>query len=103
DFVGSVTGPAASLDGGVSGWSFVRIDDCTGNDQAIGYSTGSDLPVLADCTHATNGLAAVCWDQSTYVNSLIPGSAQGCTYKTVTAASCTGGTRPGYVYVCNAP
>lgn len=93
-------------DGGAeaaTGWVFVRIGDCTGTDQPIGYSTGSDVPVLGDCNAADNGVAAVCWDQTTYLNSEVPGSAPGCTYKTVQATSCSGGIHPGYLYVCVAP
>jgi hypothetical protein len=85
------------------GWVLVRIGDCPGTDRAIGYSTTNDVPVEADCTHAENGLAAVCWDQTTYHNELIPAMAPGCTYKTISADACSGGTRPGYLYVCNRP
>lgn len=93
----------AATDVAPLGWVLVRIGDCSGTDRAIGYSTGSDTPVDGDCTHAENGLAAVCWDQTTYHNELIPGTAAGCTYKTIAAASCTDGTRPGRLYVCNRP
>jgi hypothetical protein len=86
-----------------TGWVYVRIGDCPGTDRSIGYSTGSDVPVAADCATAQAGLAAVCWDQTTYTNNLVPGSAPGCTYKTISASSCTGGTHPGYLYVCTPP
>ncbi|HEY5373990.1 MAG TPA: hypothetical protein VIK01_09895 [Polyangiaceae bacterium] len=89
--------------GAPTGWVYVRIGDCPGTDSAIGYSTGTDIPVAGDCTPAQNGLAAVCWDQTTYTNTLIPGSQPGCTYKTISEATCTGGIRPGYLYVCNQP
>ena len=85
------------------GWVFVQIGDCPGTDRSIGYSTANDTPVDGDCTHAENGLAAVCWDQTTYHNELIPGTAPGCTYKTISESTCTGGTRPGRLYVCNRP
>jgi hypothetical protein len=86
-----------------TGWVYVRIGDCSGNDRSIGYSTGSDVPVAADCATGQAGLAAVCWDQTTYTNSLVPGSAAGCTYKTISASSCTGGSHQGYLYVCTPP
>jgi hypothetical protein len=86
-----------------TGWVYVRIGDCSGDDRSIGYSTGSDVPVAADCATAQAGLAAVCWDQTTYTNSLVPGSAPGCTYKTISALSCTGGSHQGYLYVCTPP
>jgi hypothetical protein len=86
-----------------TGWVYVRIGDCSGNDRSIGYSTGSDVPVAADCATAQAGLAAVCWDQTTYTNGLVPGSAPGCTYKTISASSCTGGSHQGYLYVCTPP
>jgi hypothetical protein len=99
----ALDGGDAATDAAPLGWVLVRIGDCSGTDRAIGYSTGSDTPVDGDCTHAENGLAAVCWDQTTYHNELVPGTAPGCTYKTITAASCTDGTRPGRLYVCNRP
>jgi hypothetical protein len=85
-------------------WQFVRVDDCAGNDStSIGVTTASDVPVATDCTPSNRGLACVCWDQTNYTNPFLPGSAQGCTYKTIAPASCTGGTHPGYMYICNAP
>lgn len=86
-----------------TGWVYLRIGDCSGQDRPIGYSTGSEVPVPADCAGAQSGLAAVCWDQTTYTNSLVPGSQPGCTYKTISASSCTGGNHPGYLYICNPP
>ena len=93
----------AAADAQTAGWVFVRVGDCSGNDRSIGYSTGSDVPIAADCATAQSGLAAVCWDQTTYTNSLVPGSQPGCTYKTIAASICTGGSHPGYLYVCNPP
>jgi len=66
----------------------------------VSWQTGNVLPVEAECTDASAGTAAVCWDQTTYTNDLVPGSAVGCTYKSVTPANCTGGTHPGYMYEC---
>jgi hypothetical protein len=82
----------------------IGIGDCPGDDNAaIGYTTMSDVPVAADCTMATSGLAAVCWDQTQRTNTLVPGDAPGCTYKTIPASACTGGSNPGYLYVCDPP
>ena len=61
------------------------------------------MPVVADCTTADNGVAAVCWDQVTYTNPQVPGGVPACTYKTIPPASCTGGASPGTMYVCVAP
>ncbi|HVU01194.1 MAG TPA: hypothetical protein VHE30_05560 [Polyangiaceae bacterium] len=83
-------------------WRWVRIGDCPGNDvAAIGYTTTSKLPLAADCTASSRGLAAVCWDQVNVHNA--GAGVAGCTYKSVTAAACTGGNNPGYLYVCDAP
>jgi hypothetical protein len=78
-------------------WQYLYIDDCAGNDQ-IPYTTATDLPVGADCNASTLGIAAVCWDQTNYKNSLI--TSPGCTYKTLPPARCTGGPRPGFMWVC---
>lgn len=79
----------------------MTIDDCSGNDNAsIGYTTANDSPVTADCTTGSEGLAAVCWDQQTYTNSQLPGGVPGCTYKTNSEATCTGGSNRGFVYAC---
>jgi hypothetical protein len=84
-------------------WVYIGIGDCPGTDRSIGYSTSNDLPVPADCNQAEDALAAVCWDQTTYTNTLVPSSAPGCTYKTIPESSCTGGSHPGYLYVCQCP
>jgi hypothetical protein len=93
----------AAVEGGLAscGWVAMAVGDCSGNDNpSIGYTTANDAPVTADCTPASLGLAAVCWDQVNYQNSGVPGGAPGCTYKTNSEASCTGGTHPGFVYAC---
>jgi hypothetical protein len=82
-----------------TGWSYLRIDDCDGNDSSIGFTTGSDVPVAADCTQANNGFVSVCWDQVTHLNPNVTGPA--CAYKTT--STCTGGMHPGYLYWCNHP
>ncbi len=80
------------------GWVSVgSISDCTGNDRAP-YTSG-DIPDPANCTQATVGLAAVCWNGTNYSNVAFPGQAE-CTYKSVTPANCTGGGNPGYMFVC---
>lgn len=92
---------ADASDAGDAGkWVYVRIDDCPGNDR-IAYTTTSDAPVEANCDVGSAGTVAVCWDQTTYTNNLVPSSAPGCTYKSVNSATCTGGTHPGFMYVCS--
>jgi hypothetical protein len=83
------------------GWVYVRIDDCTGNDRSVGFTTGTDVPDPANCTSAENGLAAVCWDQLMHANFALSGP--GCIYKTISASACTHGTDPGFLFVCKQP
>jgi hypothetical protein len=83
------------------GWVYVRIDDCTGNNRSTGFTTGTDVPDPANCTHAENGLAAVCWDQLMHSNYALSGP--GCIYKTITASACKRGSDPGFLFVCNQP
>ena len=99
DFVGGVTGAAsdAGADGGSFAWVYTRIGDCPGSD--VSGSTGTDVPVAADCDGAHAGLTAVCWDGTNYTNTGL-GSQAGCTYKSVASPACTGGTNPGYLYTC---
>ena len=99
---GSVQDGSTDAAAGCS-WAYIGIGDCPGTDRSIGYSTSNDLPVPADCNQAEDTLAAVCWDQTTYTNALVPSSAPGCTYKTIPESSCSGGSHPGYLYVCQCP
>jgi hypothetical protein len=97
-----VEGACSSSSGGPQqGWVYLRVGDCTGNNRSVGFSTGSAVPDPANCTQAENGLAAVCWDRVTHANFALSG--EGCLYKTVTAPACTGGTDPGFLYVCHQP
>jgi hypothetical protein len=73
------------------------IGDCSGLDRAP--LTPTDVPDPSQCTQATQGTAAVCWDGVNYSNACCPGQAE-CTYKSVAPADCTGGSNPGYMYVC---
>jgi hypothetical protein len=80
-------------------WEFLRIDDCSGlDDSTLGYSTGSDTPVAANCTAERLGRAAVCWDQVQYPN--VQEGKAGCTYKTVPTTACTLGQQPGRLWIC---
>jgi uncharacterized protein (TIGR03437 family) len=76
-------------------WTLVtNTGDCSGSD--VSSSSGSSTPDPAKCTSAFNGYTAVCWPGS---SSWGPNS---CTYKNISAASCTGGAHPGSLYRCDA-
>jgi hypothetical protein len=81
-------------------WTFDRIGDCPGSDTACTVGATPD-PSL--CNAATSGTTAVCWDGVTYSNGAPCGSTAWCTYKSIDAASCTGGINPGYLYECIGP
>jgi hypothetical protein len=81
-------------------WTFLGIDDCSGADTACSAGATPD-PSL--CNDATTGTTAVCWDGVTHSNGIGCGSSAWCTYKSVSAPSCMGGARPGYLYECTAP
>lgn len=66
------------------GWQSVGTGDCPGRD--VAGSSGSQ-PEGAKCTAAFAGFTAVCWSQ-------------GCTYKNLPTAACTGGANPGRMYTC---
>jgi hypothetical protein len=72
------------------------ISDCYGNDRA-GYNA-NNVPLPSECKATTTGLAAICWDQITYVNSSATGPF--CTYKSLTPKACVGSAYPGVVYEC---
>jgi uncharacterized protein (TIGR03437 family) len=76
-------------------WTLVTTTgDCSVSD--VSSSSGSSTPDPAKCTSAFNGYTAVCWPGS---SSWGPNS---CTYKNISAASCTGGAHPGSLYRCDA-
>jgi len=84
---GTTTGPGM--------WTLVTTTgDCSGSD--VSSSSGSSTPDPAKCTSAFNGDTAVCWSSS---SSYSPNT---CTYKNISAASCTGGSHPGSLYRCDA-
>jgi hypothetical protein len=75
-------------------WELVRAGfDCPGHD--IGETSGS-IPEATKCLGANT--TAVCWDGGLFVNRSRSGG--WCTYKSVTADQCKGGTSPGQVYQC---
>jgi uncharacterized protein (TIGR03437 family) len=84
---GTTTGPGM--------WTLVTTSgDCSGSD--VSNSSGSSTPDPAKCTSAFNGDTAVCWSSS---SSYGPNT---CTYKNISAASCTGGSHPASLYRCDA-
>jgi hypothetical protein len=68
------------------GWQLVGTGDCPGRDTAGSSGT---TPDPSKCNTGTAGQTAVCWPQ-------------GCTYKSVETAACTGGANPGQMYTCTA-
>lgn len=65
-------------------WQTVGIGDCPGRDVA---SSRGFVPDPVRCDPASAGHTAVCWKD-------------GCTYKNVPTAQCTGGANPGNMYTC---
>jgi hypothetical protein len=65
-------------------WEPVGKGDCPGRDVSGGAESSPDP---SKCNSAFSGLTAVCWGN-------------GCTYKNVPTASCTGGANPGNMYTC---
>jgi len=83
-FAGPVSGQQAAQ---TPRWRLVTTaGDCPGHDVAL---TKEPNPDAARCTAAFDGFTAVCWTD-------------GCTYKNVATAGCTGGIRPGRMYTCDA-
>lgn len=77
-------------------WTAHSVSDCTGRD--VGSSNGA-TPQDSFCGPNTAGQVAVCWDGAAHKH---PGRAGAwCTYKSVSATACRGGTAPGRVFVCN--
>ncbi len=76
-------------------WVPLGIGGCNGGD--VTTSKGG-MPASARCTKAFAGKTAVCFDGSEYRNPT--GSGPGCTYKSVRAEQCQGGSAPGYLYRC---
>ncbi|MGY6274995.1 CARDB domain-containing protein [Methylomonas sp. MgM2] len=72
------------------------VSDCSGND--INSLTAGVSPDPVQCNASTIGLAAVCWNQTTY--TMPSATTPVCTYKSVTPESCVGGAYPGTVYQC---
>ena len=94
--------PVASLAeiSGLFSYSWVAtgdIGDCSGNDRSD--LTDGDVPLASECNSEIEGLAAICWDQVTYVG-LEDHAVY--TYKSLTPEACTGGALPGVVYECMA-
>jgi hypothetical protein len=81
-------------------WVLLGVDDCTGGDTGCSAGATPD-PIM--CDGNTSGTTAVCWDGVTYSNGIGCGSSAWCTYKSVPAPLCTGGSHPGQVYECTAP
>lgn len=69
----------------IGNWRSAGSGDCPDGD--VASSTGSN-PDPAKCNASFKGFTAVCWDD-------------GCTYKNVTATSCTGGANPGRMFTCD--
>jgi hypothetical protein len=67
------------------GWQPVGVGDCPGRD--VGGTAGS-TPDPTKCDAGFSGQTAICWNN-------------GCTYKNIATASCTGGASPGQMYTCN--
>jgi hypothetical protein len=67
------------------GWQAVGTGDCSGRD--VGGTAGS-TPDPTKCDAGFAGQTAICWSN-------------GCTYKNVATAACTGGSSPGQMYTCN--
>jgi hypothetical protein len=65
-------------------WQPAGIGDCSGRDVA---GTAGPFPDPTRCNASFAGQTAVCW-------------ASGCTYKSVTTATCAGGPNPGQLYTC---
>jgi hypothetical protein len=84
----------------IVGWDLEYTGDCIGSD--IAATTGSATPDPMRCaTQIDDGLIAVCWDQTTYVNAGMSGP--WCTYKSRLSGSCDGGPNDGYVFRCDQP
>jgi hypothetical protein len=67
-------------------WQPLGIGDCPGRDVA---GSAGPRPDPSKCDAAFAGNTAVCWTN-------------GCTYKSVATAACTGGANPGQMYTCAA-
>lgn len=65
-------------------WELLGTGDCPGRD--VASSKGRE-PEGARCTPEAKGTAAVCWDG-------------GCTYKSIQADACSGGSNPGRLHRC---
>jgi hypothetical protein len=72
------------IDTSIGNWKPVGTGDCPGMD--IG-GTRRPYPEPGTCAPGSQARTAVCWED-------------GCTYKSITAARCTGGQRPGRLYAC---
>ena len=77
-------GPWFGDRGNQGAWQSVGTGDCPGHD--VAGSSGPN-PDGGKCSASFSGFTAVCW-------------ANGCTYKNVPTASCTGGANPGRMYTC---
>jgi hypothetical protein len=69
---------------GRANWQPMGIGDCSGRDVAASVGPRPDP---TKCSTSFAGNTAVCWTN-------------GCTYKNVATASCTGGRNPGQMYTC---
>ena len=84
----------------IIGWDLDYTGDCIGSDFAA--TSGSATPDPTRCATPTDdGLIAVCWDQTTYVNAGMSGP--WCTYKSRLSGNCDGGPNLGYVFRCDQP
>jgi hypothetical protein len=88
------------LGGRSSPWKLKGIGDCTRQDTS---SSEGEFPLDQICTQG-GAKSAVCWDGITFKNSGgFKYAAAWCTYKTTSAAQCSGGSSPGRLYECAPP
>ncbi len=85
-----------------SGWQLEQVGfgDCPGQDIA---ATEGAQPAKEQCTKATAGMSAVCWDGMVFVNRSNFRGGPWCTYKDIPPSRCVGGAAPGRLYKCVPP
>lgn len=84
--------PSAQAPSAQPGWERVGIGDCSGVD------VGSSQGFTPDNTKASAAPTAICWDGKTYNNRFANSGTAWCTYKSVPAGQCSGGSNPGVIY-----
>jgi hypothetical protein len=80
-------------------WVELGVGDCSGRD--TGSMDAVAFPPAEACTPERYGTIAVCWDGTQFHNLGDP-SRTWCTFKSVSADNCSGGSSPGRVFECRA-